>query len=252
MNQAVSINFNDAEFQKTLEQYLSVTSRELSEALNAKLFYIAAGAAKKTPKATREQIEQELGVVGYRLEFGKRGKILASSKRRKSINAITDSTSILYLIINRRLGRAGKKGAYGASMRLAVADLLAKRFRSVGTLKAGWTHAIRRLGAALGYTFQNEGASASVRGRSTATVARPGWTPECSLEYNVNSYDQAHRPHISRDVQRALSAAFQDELRSMQQYIIGKLQGTANRMAGRKMGPEAAMSEVQRVMRGGV
>jgi hypothetical protein len=241
----VSISFNDAEFTRALRDYAARSQKALPRVINQKLFYIAANAAKLTPRVTREQIEQELGVKGYRLEFGKRGKILASSKKRKSINAITDATSLIHLIINRRLGKSGKKGLYGTAMRTAVAQFLKKRFQSVGTLKAGWTAAIRRLGAAIGATFQNAGASASVRGKSSATVAREGWNPTASLTYNTNSFDQDHRPYLDARLMKALRAAFEAEKKLMTRDI-------AKALDPKPMSQAAAMAEVQRVMRGGV
>lgn len=216
---SVTVKTNFPEFQKFLREHLAKTSRSLPVALNSRMLHIVAKASKNTPKTERSTIEQELGVVGYALKFTKKGKYSrAQSSKRRADAAVTNGTSIIHLIINSRLGRVGKKGLYGAAMREAVTKFLLKRFRSVGTLKAGWTGAMRQLGQALGLTFRNEGASASVKGKSTVSVAKPGFTPSVRLEYTTNSFDKQHRPFIDERLLQAVEAAFQSETQELKNH----------------------------------
>jgi hypothetical protein len=253
MSDAVKFDLNTEEFQKTLNQYLAFTSRDLPSALNTKMFYIARGASRLTPKANRSSVEQELGVVGYAVKIGKRGKPLMRDGRFKWDKLYSRKVTVANLIINSRKGKAGKKGLYGQEMLAAVVDMIRKRTRSIGTLKAGWLGAIRTFGSAIGQSGDIEQLSSHIKGRTKAKIATPGFSPSCSLEYLTNSYTThpEHMGYIDKRVEAALNQAYKDEMASMEKYIIEKMQGRANKMAGRKMGPEAAMAEIQRAMRGG-
>jgi hypothetical protein len=269
----MSVQFHMDGDQKTFRQYLAVTSRALPEAINYTLLYIAVGASRLTPKTSREVIEQELGVSGYAVvrnksknvyanngristRKGKNGKLVGvkegsismrQTRKQYARNAITATGALIHRIINARRGRAGEKGLYGMEMRRAVANLLTKRFRSVGTLRAGWTGAIRRLASAIGQAApRNEGASSTVKGKSTAKPAREGWSPQASLEYNTNSFAKGHRPYIDARISAALETAWKAEMANKAQYIINHLQKKIDAVPVNR----SAMQEVQRVMAG--
>lgn len=217
---SVTVKTNFPEFQALLREHLAKTSRTLPVALNSRMFNIVAKASKNTPKTERSTIEQELGVVGYALKFTKKGKYSrAQSSKRRADAAVTNGTSIIHLIINARRGRAGRPGLYGSAMKEAITKFLQRRFRSVGTLKAGWTGALRMLGKSLGLSFRNEGASASVKGKSTVAVARQGFTPSVRLEYVTNSFDKQHRPYIDDRLLQAVDAAFRSETQEIKNHL---------------------------------
>jgi hypothetical protein len=239
----VSIDFNTEEFTAGLRKYAAQSEKALPRVMNQKMFYIGANAARLTPKTTRAQIEQEMNVVGYNLEIGKRGKALNRRRQGGAKNAIYGGNR-MFRIINARMGRANKKGLYGPAMKAAADKFLANRFRSVGTLKAGWTHALRKLGSVLGFTFQNEGASKTVMGKSSAVIARDGWNPTASITYNTNSFSADHRAYIDRRIFQALSKSYQRELQFMAKDVKKVLEP-------KQMGKAAAMAEIQRVTRGG-
>src|SRR5690349_9441988 len=90
------------EFQQALRGYLCKTEKALPEALNTKMFYIARGAHRGTPIADRGKIEQELSVTGYKISKSKK-----TGKFRRG-RATVAGGSIIYRIINARVGRAGK------------------------------------------------------------------------------------------------------------------------------------------------
>jgi hypothetical protein len=210
-------------FQEALKRVVAVSRQELPKIINTKGFFIAIEARRATPSVSRAQIEQELGVKGYKLEFGKRGKILKSSRKAKAANAITDSTSIAHLIINARMGRAKKKGLRGAEMRIAVGKLLAKRFRSRGTLKGGWSGGINTLGNSVGQKAGKDGEASKVMGRSTARPAQEGWSPKLQLTYQVNSFDQRHSAYIDKRVATAWERGVRKEIANMSQYTSARL-----------------------------
>lgn len=224
MNEPVSMKLDTTAFQATLRRYLAVTSKTLQEALNQKMFFIARGASRGTPKVERSTVEKELSVTGYAEKLYMKGPKKGQVNQRGKLGRVQTATPFIYRIINSRLGRVGKKGLYGSAMKAAATKLLAKRFRSLGTLKAGWLGAIRALGRAVGESSQVEGTAANVKGRSKATLAREGWSPQVSIEYLTNSFAPGHRAYIDARVQSALAAAFQDEAKSMEDYMIKKLQ----------------------------
>lgn len=237
-----SMKVNVPEFQRLLREHLARTSRSLPVALNSRALAIVAKASKETPRTERERIEQELGVVGYRLVATKRGYSYAQSKRRKVANAVLAGGALVYRIINARLGRTGKKGLYGSKMREAARNLLVKRFRSVGTLKAGWTGAIRTLGKVLGLSFQNEGAAGRVQGRSTVKVATEGWSPSVRIEYVTNSFDAQHQAYIDARVEAAVGKGFEAEAKELREHLRKAIDPAEQSKGG------DAMAELRRVM----
>lgn len=243
MNEGITLELtNLPEFQGLLRKYMAHSERDLPEALNTKMFYIARGAARGTPIGDRDKIESELGVVGYKIEYTKRsspvttdfiGPIKAQmkviSRKKRVSNAVIAGGAIIYKIINARKRRAGKKGLSGADMRLAAEHVIRDRFRAVGTLKAGWWGAIRALGSAIGAANYVEVGMNRVKGPGTASIAKQGWDPSVSIEYNVNSFSQpGHSQYIDEHVKDALAAAYDAEAASMADYIIKKMQKRAD------------------------
>lgn len=215
---------NMAEFQQTLNRALSLSSRTLPNGLNSKMFYISRGASRLSPKADPVAIERSLGAVGYRVKVGKRGKPMTRNGKIRWERLYTTELTVAPLIINARLGRAGKKGLYGPDMVRAIAKMVSKRRSSVGTIKAGWWNAIRAFGEAVGESSYKEVSTYKLQGRSKFQIAKNGFTPQASLEYLVNSYTPDHRGYIDKRTEAALARAYADEMRSMEQYILRKMQ----------------------------
>lgn len=211
-------------FQDTLRKYIAVTSKTIPDALNTKMLYIAQGALKNTPKASRSDIESSLSITGYAQQVYKRGPKKGQMNQRGKLSRVITSSPIIYKIINARRSRNGQKGLYGAEMKIAVKRFLAKRFRSIGTLKAGWVSAIKRLSGTVGGFGQFTGSLPPVKGRSQVRLAKQGISPSVELEYAVNSFDASHRQYLDPRVVQALSDSFRKEEKSTNDYLIGKLQ----------------------------
>lgn len=211
------------EFQEALREYLGKTEKALPEALNTKMFYIARGAHRGTPIADRAKIEQELGVVGYRTSVSKK---TGNFVRRK---AVLGGGALIYRIINGRRQLAGKAGLAGQAMKQAVARLIGKRLRSIGTERAGWLAIIRGFGSVI-----NMFPSPRVKGKGMATVAKPGWSPQAQMDYDLNSFkNPGHRQEIDPRTVAALQASFNAEAQSMREYLSKKLQPIADQHNGR-------------------
>lgn len=252
MNQGISFGFDVSDFQDTLRKYLAVTQKTLPEALNQKMFFILRGASRLTPKTSREIIERELKVTGYAQKVYVRGKKKGQINERGKLGRVQTSSPLIYKIINARRGRAGKPGLFGSEMRSAAAKLLAKRFRSVGTLKAGWLGAIRKLAPLVGDSSRDaeSGASSIIKGRSKAIPAKSEWSPHVEIEYLTNSFSKEHRPYIDARIQQALAIAFNDEKRSMEEYIIKKLQGKIDAIpAKRSISVDEAKAKIMAMLK---
>lgn len=231
-NQTANLEImNMGEFQRTLNKYLAITSRELPSALNHKMFFIARAASRMSPKANKATLERELGVVGYKVKVGKRGKPLTRKGKPRWERVISNSATLAALIVNARRGRAGKSGLFGAEMKAAVAKLISSRVLAIGTIKAGWWNAIRAFGRAVGQYPFREVNTRRIKGATKYRLAKDGFSPEASLEYLTNSFDQQHNAYIDQRTREALQRAYADELRSMQKYIIDKLQKQADKLS---------------------
>lgn len=222
------VNMN--EFQAVLNRYLGVCSRELPKALNAKMFYIARGAARLSPKASRPEVEKELGVVGYKVKVGKSGKPLTRKGKLRWNTVVSSTATLAAKIVNARRGKAGKPGLHGSEMATAVSRLIARRIAAIGTIRRGWRNAIKAFGFASGEASV-VAEPGRVKGATKFKIAKDGFTPSAELEYLVNSYDRNHNQYIDARTRAALRQAYADEMRSMQEYIIKKLQKQADRLS---------------------
>jgi hypothetical protein len=149
---------------------------------------------------------------------------------------------LIYRIVNARRGRAGEKGMWGNEMRRAAASVMSKRFRTVGTLKGGWSGILSKIGRALGLPTKNDGAT-SVKGGGLTKMAKAGLNPEVSMEYRVTSFQKGHQPYIDPKVRAALEFAFQKEIRSMKAYLLKKLQP---REARAGMSKQESMADIRK------
>lgn len=241
---------NFPEFQKLLRDHLAHTSRRLAVALNSRALNIVATASANTPRTERSQIEAELNVTGYaEKRYVKGPKAGQVNQRGKTARAII-SSPIIFKIINARRGRAGEKGLYCSAMRQAVTHLLTKRFRGIGTLKAGWTGALRSLGRVLGLSFQNPDASSRVKGKSVATPAQEGFSPSVHIEYVTNSFDKDHRAYIDDRVQAALASGFEKETEELKKHLAKAINPEEQKKDPSDAGLKSALQEVRRVMAG--
>ena len=114
----MSANWDQSQFDRTLTEYMQVTSRTVATVINTKAFYIARRAVIETPRTPAASVRQFIDATG--------GKIVGR-------------------LINKRRGERGEKGLYGKEMALAVAAVKAARMRSRAFLASGWLSAIKTL-----------------------------------------------------------------------------------------------------------
>jgi hypothetical protein len=214
MNPTGSID--QREFDAALKQYLAVTPHDLEFIINKKALFVARGAFERTPKALRSTIEAGLGITGYNLNIGKRGKIL---KRARGAAILGDS--LVYRIINAKRRRAGQRGLTGPAMAAAAKKFIGRRMSAIGSLKAGWVGPIKAFAARVKDVIVLE-RTPRVKQRGRAKVAEPGWNPQAEIEYGLTSRWPGDA-YIDPRTIAALQASFNHEAASMLDYVATKL-----------------------------
>lgn len=206
--------WDQSRFDFILNEYLEVTSRDVTTALNTKAYYIARRALWNTHKASSKEVRDlKKKTTDHRQRSPSTGGLLIGA------------------MVSKRLGKG--QGLYGSQMKSQIGAILAARLKSVAFLKSGWLPAIQGLealaeapgrGGPLDRSAKQHGHphgyfQAATAGRMVATI--------------VNSAIAKHdkKDALGKYGTRALQAAFDQEADSMVQYISDKLEGrtkTAN------------------------
>jgi hypothetical protein len=182
------------------------------------------------------------------------GKKLKSAKQQgRATAAKFGGGALVYKIINSRRKYAGKPGLRGAAMLEAARKLFAARLRSVGTLKAGWWGALKALGRAVGQPNElKEHQMSRIRAPSTATIAKPGFNPSVSVEYNLQAKDEHYQRGIEKRAVETFSGSWFSEMRSTIKYLEDKLSGAlkkADASVPKKMSQSEATAVINRMLR---
>jgi hypothetical protein len=203
-------------FQKALNLHLTLTSRTIPKALNSRMYYLLAKCVKYTPKADRQKLESFLGASStmHTSKTGKQRRVYAYSATRSA-----------YAIMNYRRKLRGEKPLSGDDAGIAVRKFIAKRFRSIGTLKAGWAAAKLYFGRAAGMFDINFEKLPKVKMPSKAVTAKDGFSPEAIATYRLlaSKEGQPNTGHIHELAQDAMSKAWNEEYNEMIQHIAKKM-----------------------------
>jgi hypothetical protein len=211
------------DFDAKLQQYLKLTSRTVEEAINFKMLFIAREALANTPATPRTKIESSLNVIGYELNKTKKGAI---RKGKRARGAAIFGGALIYRIINARLGRKSKKGLHGAAMKAAAQTLLKSRFKSSGTLKAGFAGIVRVFAAKMKQAHGIIGLpGVKLKGKALpAEVSEKAFRMEATATYQVGAKEgKSDQWVIHPLVQKAVEQAFKNETAAMTTYIEDKL-----------------------------
>lgn len=218
MNSKVTFRIDSREFDEALRQYVEVSTRSLPDILNKKAFFIARRAVRETPATPKDTIVSQLGRV-TRSKHGVRTMLAKSSATYPERSGKAGEAPLAALIINARLGREGYPGLYGASMKAAVAELIAARSRSRGFIKSGWLPAIHKLDAVLhdrrGEPPADHGPARQYgAAKGDALPARPGFRCKAIIENGASGTHETHQALIKYGGP-ALQRAFNFEAASM-------------------------------------
>lgn len=213
----MSFQIDSSKFEAALREYMVKCPQTLETILNKKMYFILRGAWQGTPKVERSKIEQELGVVAYKIRKSRKtGKFSRGA-------AVHAKGAIVHAIINARRRKAGLKGLQGKEMDRAVRRLQAARFRGAGILKRGWLRSLLTFSSKARESMVAANDGRLPAGRGQPRPAEAGWNPIASTTYEVN-IDSTGNARIDPRVERALATSFEAERASMQQYIERKIQ----------------------------
>jgi hypothetical protein len=227
MAEAVSTTVNTSRFDSTFKRYLAHTKRALQVAINTKAYFVARKAVWFTDKAEKGKIRSALTET---IQVASKRKPGTVRNRRVLRKARDYDAPLAAVIINARRGRTGKKGLFGADMKVAIRDMLAARLRSVAYIKSGWLPAIR----ALAKVSEKRGqpsidTSAKQVGNAKGAGIPAGGDGKLSIARIINEAWAKHdtKNSLERVGGRGLQRAFNDETASMSQYIADKMNPAA-------------------------
>ncbi len=141
-----TFKLDTSQFNEGLKKAIELSSRSGAQVINSRAFHAAAKAIPATKKASRQQIEQELGRIGTSLKVTKSGKLSRTRAGAfKGGSALVREDSLAARIILARIRNAGAIDhmPHGAALAKAAAKLIASRVRSIGFIRSGWISAMR-------------------------------------------------------------------------------------------------------------
>lgn len=133
-----TIQIDSSQFRQAVNEALRETSQELSQAINARMFFLLLRLYTLLPThdipEKKRQIRTRLSkLVGQPRINKKTGKPVSRSKQLKSVHLIAQA-------LNKR---KGLKGLYGDEMKKAASSLLRRSIGSVGYLKSSVVKAMK-------------------------------------------------------------------------------------------------------------
>ena len=190
---AARMKIDTRDFDKTLVRYANASKKELADILNTKAYFIAVGALKLTPKASKIPIKQ----------FAKNWE--------KSAPTIIETYNL-----KRPFDKAE-----------AIKRFIKYRNRTINYLKVGWVMAIRVLGRFANQPRRVDKARLVGRPKGAVKVALKGkWNPSVVM-FNSTGYSSKQARALEKYGRPALSKAFFAEMISMMAYMKGKLKKAA-------------------------
>lgn len=196
-----SAKWDQAVFDETLRKYVVAARKDFVTVLNSKGFFIARKALWFTEKADSKKIT----------EF---------RKMRNPAGGL-----IVGMLVNKRRAKKGERGLYGKPMNEAIAIIIAAKRRSVAFMKSGWIPSIQALDPKA-----EDKQLAAPRVSGAKQVGAPKGSASTATEFHqvcqiINTAQAKRDKSNALDTigKKALVQAFQDETRSMNEYIEKKL-----------------------------
>lgn len=230
---AAAATWNQRVFDQTLQVYKEYTKRTWQVIINTKAWYIARKANWFTAKVDPTRIKTGLGQIVVINRLSKNGKKIVRQKTigslRKSAKAGLESVPLAVAIIQVRERDAGRRspffnralGAGRAKMTRMITAMIGARMRSIAFLKAGWIPAIRKLAPHAehrGVPPTDPQARQRGRDKGDAKPAANDWRPRAMI-VNLATTRRDTKQALIKFGSRGLQRAFDDETRSMREYI---------------------------------
>lgn len=182
------------EFNAALKQAALVSSRTLTQVVNGQALALAKRTIKATKRASKAEVQKELGQVGNRLAVNKDGKFRKTlSGKIGRRGAIYSNNSLAARIINATRKKRNEPLIFGAEMDKAVDKLVRKRVRSIAFLALGWVWSILDIAPKVGLVDQRRaprpGRRPKGQRRGSGRAALPGRKPAAQI---INTSAAAH------------------------------------------------------------
>jgi hypothetical protein len=229
--------WDQSAFDAAMQQYIAVSKRTIAEIVNTKAYYIARKANWFTSKADANAIKSGLAYVVMTSRTTKKGKIVKMQKIGK-LKPGRSGAPLAALIIQKREAAAGRKSPFfgktrsagKAAMRRMVMQMIAARARSAAFLKAGWLPAIWKL-----EPFADRGQKPPIdrdakqvgQPKGSAEPAREGFNPVAQIMNSATTLRDNKRA-LEKYGAGPLQRAFDDEARSMMEYVEMKMRKDAD------------------------
>lgn len=254
------VTHNLGDFQKVMDAWLLLSTRELSGAVNRRMFFLLVRVYSLLPPksvdAQRAKIKAYLNTpIGYN-----GGLRRIDKKTGKQIGKARQFT-LANKIVNAKLGKAGSPGLYGDAMKKASASLRRRAIGSVGYLKSPVVKAIKsinghftqwggqlragfkksdrgkrtvsanaalvKIGAEYGISMAHGNVSMHKGAKSSTYPARPGINPTASAALSLG-LAPGQEGKVGSIYDAAFSRAFSDERDEMLAHLSDVMDSTAN------------------------
>lgn len=183
---SLEVNVDMANFRRAVDLALANSSRELSVATNARMYFLLRRALDLTKRASRQAIEK-LGV--YRFDvYTKKGTV---RKRAQLVQAVNPNTLAFIRINQAKNPNFARKFGSRGELQEAAKKWTTRKFSAVGFLASLWIKAIRRFDRNAGSGRRGLPPDASGAARlhenvgGLAVIARPGFSPVAQGGFRV-------------------------------------------------------------------
>lgn len=243
-----TVTVDTSRFDAAWKEYVPKTKRSLSDAVNARTFFLMLRLycllPPKSPQSARNKILDYFNRPVGATRFDKKtGKKVGRSRELRLVHLIAQAKNF----------KAGNEGLYGPTMRTAAAKLRRRAAGSVGYLKSAVTKAIKKLSPSFqqfGGTRRARKGSAGVksvagnqalinlanqyglpqenvsvhRGSSAYYYnAKSGFNPSSYVRLNIGLADN-QIGNVEAIYAKAMQQAYNDEARELENHIAASLQ----------------------------
>lgn len=218
------------EFSATLDRALRNSSRELSVAINARMYFLMSKALNATKRASEQDI-RKLGL--YSFQKYKRDGTLA--KKARNVQDVSASTMSFIRIHQKRNG-GFIRGRFGnrAEVTEAARKWIAGKIKAIGFLASLWIPAIRRFDR---YASQKASRIGAVKRTPNQNVkgigkpAKPGFSPvsEGGFIVGVDRAGNSLRTYAQTLLHQALGTAMRQETDEMKRHLEAKIKESLRR-----------------------
>lgn len=225
----MTVETNQAAFNRTLDQYIKVSGRTIHQACLAKAFDFLRFAIRNTKMADVSKIRWKLGQVGVQFGTTKRGKI---SKSKKKMTTLIKDDSFAARIVRDQAWKRGLRMTDAAVHEAAIRKIDA-RAKSSSYLRAGWIPATKAIAQKLfgkdtrqdvGFRPRTIGVP---KGWGKVKTDQTGYLSEIELANSAVPKKQSNQASGIKIISEGAEKAMRLTTRFMQMYLNRKMREDA-------------------------